>query len=169
MARSAAVAALEAQTPWTRASFRRGLASLTTSTAAASRRYATDARTLATLAAQVPRCTGDERGGTPWTSFRREVAVARSVSDQAAGHEIRIALRLTSVLPCTLERLRTGQLTIHRARTFVDELDPYDDSTARQLDQQLADQITQLAPWRIKQTVRRAALTLEPSWIWRRL
>src|SRR5919112_194073 len=118
MARSAAVAALQAQTPWTRESFRSGLATLTASTVTASRQFARDASTLAYLAKQVPRCAGDETGSTPWTSFRREVAVARSVSDQAAGSEIRTALRLTSVLPHTLELLHGGRITIARARAF---------------------------------------------------
>ena len=163
MARSAAVAAVEAETPWTRESFRSGLASLTASTATASRRYAADACTLAYLAAQVPRRAGDETGGTAWTSFRREVAVARSVSDQAAAAEIRAALRLTSVLPQTLELLHGGRITVARARAFVEQLHPYDDHVARRLDADLAAEVCRLAPWRMKQLVRRAVLALDPD------
>ena len=126
MPRSAAVAELEAQTPWTRKAFRvHGLSRLAASTATAARAFADDARTLTRLARQVPRCPGDETGGTPWTSFRREVAVACSVSDSAAGRQIRTALRLTSVLPHTLELLpgradhrRSGAGVRRRARAL---------------------------------------------------
>ena len=163
MVRTAAIAAVEAETPWTRESFRSGLASLTASTATASRRYAADACTLAYLAAQVPRRAGDETGGTAWTSFRREVAVARSVSDQAAAAEIRAALRLTSVLPQTLELLHGGRITVARARAFVEQLHPYDDHVARRLDADLAADVSRLAAWRMKQLVRRAVLALDPD------
>ena len=42
---------------------------MSSSTAATARQLAADARVLTALAAQVPRCPGDERGGTRWTSF----------------------------------------------------------------------------------------------------
>ena len=163
MARSAEVAALEAQTPWTRASFRDGLATLTASTTGAAQQFARDASTLAYLAAQVPRRAGDESGSTPWTSFRREIALARSVSDQAAAAEVRTALRLTSVLPHTLDLLHGGRITVARARVFVDELQPYDDAVAGQLDCDLAADVARLAPWRIRELVRRAVLALDPD------
>ena len=76
--------------------------------AAAARAFAADVRVLSVLAAQVPRCARDESGGTPWTSFRQELAVARQVSGQAAAAELRIAVRLTSVLPHTLALLEAG-------------------------------------------------------------
>src|SRR3712207_2470827 len=126
MAQEDDIAALEACTPWDRPAFRAGLAALTASTAAAARQLAADARVLAGLASQVPRCAGDERGGSPWTSFRDEIAVARSMSGQAAAVEIRIAVRLTSVLPHTLALLEAGRITAQRARVLVSELEPYD-------------------------------------------
>src|SRR5687767_10719870 len=121
MARWEDVEALEALTPWDDASFQAGLASLTLSVAQASRVFAGDVRTLAGLAARVPRCAHDEVGGTPWTSFRQQVAVARKVSSVAAAAEVRVAVRLTSVLPRTLELLETGRITVARARVFVAE------------------------------------------------
>ena len=163
MARAEDVAALEAQCPWLHPAFQAGLAALGNSTAAAARQFAADVRVVARLAAQVPRCSLDESGATPWTSFRREVALARRVSDQAAGAEIRTALRLTSVLPHTMDLLDAGRITVHRARAFVSELEVHDDEIAAQIDADYADRIAQLAPWRIKDVVRRAALKLDPD------
>jgi len=111
----------------------------------------------------VPRCAQDEVGGTPWTSFRQQVAVARKASSVAAAAELRTALRLTSVLPRTLELLETGLLTVARAKVFVTELEVVDDDVAEQLDADLAERVALLAPWRIKDEVRRAVLALDPD------
>jgi hypothetical protein len=89
MATAEAVRELEAATPWLRAGFREGLDGLRSATAVAAQQFAADMRLLADLTVMVPRCPMDERGATPWTSFRREVAVARSLSDRAAAAEIR--------------------------------------------------------------------------------
>jgi hypothetical protein len=163
MARAEDVAALEAMCPWLRPEFQADLAALGSSTAAAARQFAADVRVVARLAAQVPRCPLDESGATPWTSFRREVALARRVSDQAAAAEVRIALRLTSVLPHTMDLLEAGRITVHRARAFVTELEVHDDEIAGQIDADQADRVAQLAPWRIKDVVRRAAMKLDPD------
>jgi len=157
------VQALEASTPWERPAFRAGLAALSGSVADASRAFAADVHVLSALAAQVPRCSHDEVGATPWTSFRQEVSVARRVSGQAAAAELRTAMRLTSVLPHTLHLLETGHLTVPRAQVVVSELEVVDDEIAGQLDADLADRIAALAPWRIKDEVRRAALALDPE------
>ena len=153
--------ALEALTPWDRPAFRADLARLAGSVVQAARTFAADAEVLARLAAQVPRCAGDESGGTPWTSFRQEVAVARQVSGQAAAAELRVAMRLTSVLPHTLHLLQAGRMTVERARVFVQELEALDDEVAGQLDCDLAERVAALAPWRIRDEVRRAALALD--------
>jgi hypothetical protein len=163
MATAADLRALEAETPWLRAEFQADLAALGQSTAEAARRFAGDMRVLARLVAQVPRCPFDDRGATPWTSFRREVAVARSISDQAAAGEIRTAVRLTSCLGVTLRLLEHGRITVARARTLVDELTPYDDHLASRLDAQLAEKVAGLPAWRIAQEVRRAAAVLDPE------
>ena len=163
MARPEDIAALEALTPWDQPAFRAGLALLSASTAAAARQYAADARVLAALAAQVPRCAGDETGASPWTSFRREVAVARQVSDQAAAAELRTALRLTGVLACTLALLEAGRITVSRARTLAEQLEPHDDTVAAAVDAELAERAAALAPWRIKDAVRRAVLRHDPD------
>ena len=163
MARREDVAALEALVPWDEVSFHVGLACLTLSVDSAARAFAGDVRTLAALAAQVPRCAQDEVGGTPWTSFRQQVAVARRVSSQAAAAEVRLAVRLVSVLPCTLALLDAGRITVARARVFVTELEVVDDAVAGQLDADLAELVAGLAPWRIRQEVRRAVLALDPD------
>jgi hypothetical protein len=163
MARAEDVAAIEALCPWLRPDFQADLAALGNSTAAAARQFAADVRVVARLAAQVPRCPLDESGATPWTSFRREVALARRVSDQAAGAEVRTALRLTSVLPHTMDLLEAGRITVQRARAFVTELEIHDDEIAAQIDADHADRVAQLAPWRIKDVVRRAAMKLDPD------
>ena len=127
MASDRQVEELEAALPWLRDDFRAGLAALDRSTARAAVQYAADVRVLAGLIALVPRASGDDTGATAWTSFRREVAVARHVSDQAAAAEIRAAERLTTVLPTTMQLLETGRITVSRARRLVDELEHYDD------------------------------------------
>ena len=157
------VEALEALVPWDRASFQAGLASLTLSVEDASRAFARDMCTLSQLAAEVPRCSQDEIGGTPWTSFRQEVAVARKISGQAAAAELRTAIRLTAAMPRTLHLLETGRITVARARAFVHELEVLDDGLAEAIDGDLADRVTTLAPWRIRQEVRRAVLALDPD------
>ena len=163
MASAAAVAALEADCPWVKDDFRADLARLAGSTAAAARSYASDVRVLARLAAQVPRCPFDETGSSPWTSFRREVALARKMSDQAAGKLIRHALRLTAVLPRTLALLEQGVLTVPRADAFLTELDHVGDHLAALLDAELADKVALLPKWRIELETRQAALRLDPD------
>jgi hypothetical protein len=154
---------LESRTPWHREDFRAGLAALTCSAAAESRQFAADCAQIAELAAMVPRCAGDEVAGTPWTSFRREIAVARSISDPAALSLIRHALRLSQALPHTRHLLQAGTITVARARTLLYELDRLDDELATQLDADLADRAATLSAARIRQEVRRALLTLEPD------
>jgi hypothetical protein len=92
-----------------------------------------------------------------------EVAVAAKTSDQAAGAELRAALRLTTALPRTLALLDQGTMPVHRARAFVAELEVYDDELAAELDAQLADKAALLPAWRIRQAVRRAALVADPD------
>jgi hypothetical protein len=163
MATAADVRSLEQECPWLRADFRADLAALSDSTAAAARQLAADARVLARLAAQVPRCDADDRGATPWTSFRSEVAVARSISDRAAAAEIRTAIQLTTTLPRTLALLDAGATTAQRARAFATEVEVYDDAVAQALDAQLAQRVAGLPVWRIVQEVRRVAATLDPE------
>ena len=149
--------------PWEDTRFRDGLAVLSASTAAASRRCAADVRVLASLAAMVPRCLHDDRGATPWTSFRREVAVAQSLTDAAAAALIRHAVRLTTALPVMLGLLESGQATVERARTLDRELEPHDDEVARHIDTTLSAKVALMAPWRIAQEVRRAVLVHDPD------
>ena len=118
---------------------------------------------MAALVSMVPRCPGDERGASPWTSFRREVAVARSVSDAAAASLIRQAVALTTSLPVMLGLLEAGSVTVERAGAFVRELEPYDDELAGQVDALLAVRAAALPAWRVAQEVRRAVAVLAPE------
>jgi hypothetical protein len=161
MASASDLLELEALCPWERPDFREGLQSLRASTAESARRFAADMRVLAELAAQVPRCAFDERGATPWTSFRREVALARSLSDQGAAAEIRCARMLCAVLPRMRSLLESGDVTVQRARAFVDEVSCFDDELATLIDAELAQRAAGLPVWRIVQEVRRAALRLD--------
>ena len=163
MASAADLRELEALCPWTQPAFRAGLDQLGQSAAQAARQHAADARVLAALVAMVPRCPFDERAATPWTSFRREVAVARKLSDQAAAGLIRSAVALTSTLPTMLALLESGQATVERATAFVRELEPHSDELARQVDLALAARAATLPPWRIAQEVRRAVHVLDPD------
>lgn len=153
--------ALEALCPWERADFRAGLRALSESTGEAARRFAADMQVLAGLLGQVPRCPFDDRGASPWTSFRREVAVARRLSDRGAALEIDCARMLTAVLPRMMALLQAGAVTVQRARVFVTETSRFDDDLAALIDAELAERAAGLPPWRIEQEVRRVALRLD--------
>src|SRR5688500_19502635 len=155
--------AIEDECPWLHEDFQAGLAVLSGSVAEQSRRFAADMVVLAELTAMVPRCPFDESGATPWTSFRREVAVARKVSDRTAAADIRAAVALTTRMPQTLQLLVEGRLTVSRARTFLTECEGVDDEVARLVDVQLAEKVTKLSLARIKQEARRAILTADPD------
>ncbi|MEO6205525.1 MAG: hypothetical protein ABIO67_09110, partial [Mycobacteriales bacterium] len=157
------IAAFEAQVPWLREDFQAGLARLAQSTAAASREYAADAVVIARLAAQVPRHPMDGRGSTAWTSFRREIALARKTSDRAAGHLVDDAVRLLTCLPRALALLTEGVLTVPRALALFGELACLDDELAGRIDGELTDAAALLPPWRIAQEVRKAVLRLDPD------
>jgi hypothetical protein len=72
-------------------------------------------------------------------------------------------MRLARCLPRTRALLENGQITVPRARRFIDELTRYDNDLAAQIDAQLADRAAGLAPWRITQEVHRAAAKLDPD------
>ena len=163
MAAAAALREIEDAVPWLREDFRAGLAALSASTAEEARRFAADVRLLAELAAQVPRCPMDERGATPWTSFRTEVAVARRVTDRGAAALVRQAVLLTSAMPRTLALLHEGRMTVQRARAFVTELERVDDDVARLVDAQLAERVVLLSVSRIVQDTRKAVMSADPD------
>ena len=154
---------LERGCPWTREDFRAGLAALSNSAADAARRFAADVKVLAGLTAMVPRCAFDQRGATPWTSFRREVAVARKVTDRAAATAIRQSVMLTTELPVTLSLLEAGRFTVERATAFISALEGYDTALTSRIDADLANRAAGLAPWRIAQEVRKALAGLDPE------
>ncbi len=154
---------LELLCPWEDDDFRAGLASLGESAADASRRWAADAQVLSALVARVPRCPADDRGATPWTSFRREVAVARRITDRAAASMIRQARMLVETMPVTLGLLRAGAFTVERAAAFLRELEPCSVELTRQVDADLAARVAGLPVWRITQETRRAVLALDPE------
>lgn len=154
---------IEDECPWLREDFRAGLAALSASTAAEARRFADDVRLLAGLAAQVPRHPIDDRGATPWTSSRTEVAVARQISDRAAAALVRHALALTDAMPHTLALLTEGRITVQPARAFGTELEGADADVVRLVDEQLAERIPSLSVSRLLSQARRALLSADPD------
>src|SRR5688500_16026337 len=163
MASRADLRAIEDECPWLREDFQAGLAVLSGSVEEQARRFAADMVVLAELAAMVPRCPFDEAGATPWTSFRREVAVARKVSDRTAAADTRAAVALSTRMPRTLQQLSEGRVTVSRARTFITELEGVADEVARLVDAKLAEKVTKLSLARVKQEARRAILTADPD------
>lgn len=154
---------LEPSVPWDRAEFRDGLAALRDGAVVSAQRYALEARSLAALAAMVPRCARDETGATPWTSFLQEVAVAQRSTGRAAAGAVRAAVRLTTCLPSTLATLESGAATVGQAEALMRSLEPYDDDLATRLDAELAARAAVLPAWRIQQEVRRAVQVLDPE------
>lgn len=147
--------------PFEEPEFRAGLATLTGSVQEASRRWAADVMVLAALASSMPRHPNDERGGTPWTSFLREVAVARRASDQAAASEVHLACALVESHPVTLGLLRSGRLPVLRARVLVEECSRWPAAVAAVVEAELAEQACLLPPWRIRQAVTAIALRVD--------
>jgi mRNA-degrading endonuclease toxin of MazEF toxin-antitoxin module len=141
--------------------WRDDLALLSSAGRFASISLANDAETLVGLAARVPRSRGDERGGTPWTSFLREVAVAKKISDRAAPAEVALAHALVARHPRTLARLRRAQVPAHRARVLVEECAQHTDQVAAAAEERLAHRLGSLSPSRIRQDVAALALRLD--------
>ncbi len=121
--------------------WRADLALLDASMRSAAVQWAADARTLARLSARVPRSLGDDRGGTLWTSFVREVAVARRISDRAAHAEVSLALALVRRHPNTLRLLDGGKVPAHRARVLVEECLLHTDEVVATVEDQLPPRI----------------------------
>lgn len=141
--------------------WRADLGLLTNSVAVAALAFANDATTLVALADRVPRSAGDERGGTPWTSFVREVAVAKRISDRAAHSEIATAQAMVHRHQVTLRLLGQGRVPAHRARILVEECLQHSDQVATAADAHLAERLPVLPPWRIRQEVTRIVLRLD--------
>src|SRR3954471_24696576 len=96
--------------PFDHDDFRADVSELAESSREGWMRWAHECRVIARLAAQVPRAPWDTRGPTPWTSFLREIAVAKRCSDQAAANEVHVAVALLAVHPRTLSLLESGEL-----------------------------------------------------------
>lgn len=122
---------------------------------------AQDSENLVGLARQVPRSPGDERGGTPWTSFLREIAVVKKISDRAAAADVDFAHALLQRHPRTFELLLHGKVPAHRARLLVEECAGHIDAVAAAAEAALADRLGDLPPWRIRQEVTLLALRLD--------
>src|SRR5688572_18437247 len=124
--------------------FRSDLAELASSVRQDWQRWAEQAIVLARLAKLIPAST---RSDDPtWSSFVREVAVARRCSDQAAGKEIYLAVALVTSHPRTLELLRSGQLPAYTARVLIEETAGCSPEVARAVEAELADRACQLTP-----------------------
>jgi hypothetical protein len=147
--------------PFDDPAFQGDLSQLQQSVRAGWKRWAEEAVVIARLAAQVPRGSSDTRGATPWTSFVREVAVARRCSDQAAAKEVFLALSLTSQHPQTLQLLRAGRMPQWHARVLLEETAGCDARVVAAVDAEVADRACHLSPTRIREAVRRIELRFD--------
>jgi hypothetical protein len=147
--------------PFSDPSWRDDLSLLSSAVRFAAISLANDAETLVGLADRVPRSRGDERGGTPWISFLREVAVAKKISDRAARAEVALAHALVARHPRTLQQLRRAQVPAHRARLLVEECAPHTDAVVAAAEARLADRLSVLPPYRIRQEIAAIALRLD--------
>jgi hypothetical protein len=141
--------------------WRADLAALDVSTRLAAVMLADDAVTIAALAARVPRSPGDERGGTPWTSFVREVAVVKKISDRAAHGEVALALALVDRHPRTLALLHAGAVPAGRARLLVEACILHTEPVLAAVEARVAPRLGVLPPWRIRQQIEQIALALD--------
>ncbi|MEO6205086.1 MAG: DUF222 domain-containing protein [Mycobacteriales bacterium] len=125
-------------------------------------RYAEQAVLTAALAAQVPASDGgDWRSRLSWSSFVREVAIARRCSDQGAGKEIYLAVALVRSHPRTLGLLQAGLMPAWNARVLIEECAGSDPAVAAAVEAELADRAGQLTPSRIRAAVRKIELRLD--------
>lgn len=147
--------------PFADEDWRADLASLADSAREASRTFAADAVLIASLAARIPRFAHDDRGSTHWTSFLREVAVARRITDRAATADVAIAVDLIRRCPTALGLLEEGRLPVAQCRALVEETMHCDDGTARSIDEELAVKACSLATWRVRQEVQRMLVSID--------
>ncbi|MCW2605888.1 MAG: endonuclease [Frankiales bacterium] len=147
----------DAELRWDASDLLPGLEQLASSSRIASRRAARDAVVLAELAARVPRRPGDERGATAWTSFLREVAVARRCSDRAAASEVAHAVQLVR-MPVTLDLLGRGELPPSQVRALVEETWTAGDRALAALDAEVGPRATRLSASRLRDAARKVLL-----------
>ncbi|MFN2523566.1 MAG: hypothetical protein ABR614_09700 [Mycobacteriales bacterium] len=125
-------------------------------------RYAEQAVLTAALAADVPGSTSDNRRDRlTWSSFVREVAVARRCSDQAAGKEIFLAVALVRSHPRTLSLLQAGLMPEWNAKVLVEECAGSNPGVAALAEAELAERACQLTPSRIRDAVRKIELRVD--------
>jgi hypothetical protein len=144
--------------PFDRDEFQSDIAELADLARDNSVRWAHECRVIARLAAQVPRSAFDTRGATPWTSFVREIAVARRCSDQAAANDIHIAVALVAVHPRTLALLEAGAIPQYNARTLVAECAGMDREAIAAVEEEVAERACRLSPSKIRDAVRKIEL-----------
>ncbi|MCW2778668.1 MAG: endonuclease, partial [Frankiales bacterium] len=115
---------------------------------------------LADLAERVPRVAGDERGGSAWTSFLREVAVARRWSDRTAANEVARSLQLVR-MPIAFSLLAAGDLPVAQMRALVEESYAAGAAALARIDAEVAMRATRLPPSRVRDAVRKVLLREE--------
>lgn len=147
--------------PFADEDWRADLACLAESSREASRTFAADAVLIAALAARVPRSRNDERGSTDWTSFLREVAVARRITDRAATSDVTIAVDLVRRMPIALALLEEGRLPVAQCKALVEETLHCVDTIASGVDEELSVRACNLAAWRVRQEVQRLLVSID--------
>jgi hypothetical protein len=147
--------------PFADPAWREELAELAEGSRKQSRAFARDAVRIASLASRVPRGNGDDRGATDWTSFLREIALARRITDRAAAAEVDIAVDLVRRFPTALSLLSEGRLPVAQAKALVQHSAHCDDLTAMGIDDELALTACTLPAWRVKQEVQRLLASID--------
>ena len=142
-------------------SLRSELADLAESSREESRAYAERAEQLTRLADRIPRSLNDHRGGTPWTSFLREVALARRITDRAAIAEVGIATSFVRRLPQAFSLLQEGRLPVAQAKVIAEETADCDAAIARAVDEQVAQRACTQPAWKLRNEVKRQLLRLD--------
>jgi hypothetical protein len=139
--------------PFDHDDFRADLATLSSSVRDGWQRWAAECIVIARLAVQIPRTPFDTRGATPWTSFLREIAVARRCSDQAAASEFKVAVALVAAHPRTLSLLQAGVMPQFHARVLVEESLGLEPAAVAAVEAEVAERACRLSPSRVRDAV----------------
>lgn len=103
---------------------------------------------------------GDPDGGE-WASA--EVAAALRMSRRAADGRVSLAWQLAERLPLTAAALRRGLIDLPRARAIADGTTHLDEAQARLVEERVLGRAEKQTPARLRDSVSRAALRVDPD------
>ena len=91
-----------------------------------------------------------------------EVAARLAVSTRAAAQRMWLAMELVSPLSATAAALRAGDIDVGKARVIADGCRNLDPATAVDVETKVLARAGEQSGWRLKQSVRRAAIAADP-------